>query len=287
MLISVVFGLFVSVAIVPPARGQGLPESYDSSQIAVSLVSDVSSIKPGQSFHIGVHFVIAPPWHIYWKNPGDAGLPTRLSWQLPEAFSAGPINWPIPQVFMQAGNLIGYGYAGQALFVSQVTASANLSQKEIEFKADVHWLGCADVCVLGAHVPSLRLKVGDGKSSPQAALFTQWEKRYPKAAAEASDLRWHSQWEYDLHRRQGAIKLTISWLRPIKQSVSFLPVPPKGLELMNTQTGTGTNQSWFSSEIRTGQGVDLPKVLEFLVILRGVSGEDEAFTVMFPLENKS
>ena len=38
----------------------------------------------------------APGWHGYWLNPGDAGLPMDVKWQLPTGFSAGPLRYPVP-----------------------------------------------------------------------------------------------------------------------------------------------------------------------------------------------
>ena len=38
----------------------------------------------------------APGWHGYWLNPGDAGLPMDVQWQLPEGFAVGPLRYPVP-----------------------------------------------------------------------------------------------------------------------------------------------------------------------------------------------
>jgi len=52
----------------------------------VDTVANVSAIAPGQPFMLGFKFTIAPGWHIYWKNPGDSGLPTEVKLNLPEGF---------------------------------------------------------------------------------------------------------------------------------------------------------------------------------------------------------
>ncbi len=48
---------------------------------------------------VGLQLAHQPKWHSYWKNPGDSGLPTRLSWTLPTGVMAGDIAWPKPQKF--------------------------------------------------------------------------------------------------------------------------------------------------------------------------------------------
>ena len=52
--------------------------------VQAELVSEVDSIQPGQPFWLGLHLKMEPGWHTYWKNPGDSGLPTRLTWKMPD-----------------------------------------------------------------------------------------------------------------------------------------------------------------------------------------------------------
>jgi thiol:disulfide interchange protein DsbD len=65
--------------------------------VAVELVSEVRSIQPGQPFWVGVRFQVDPEWHINWRNAGDAGLPPTITWELPTGFSAGEIQWRLPE----------------------------------------------------------------------------------------------------------------------------------------------------------------------------------------------
>src|SRR5947208_201936 len=54
--------------------------------VKASLLADQSAIRPGQTFRIGVRYQMAPGWHIYWRYPGDAGIPTKIDWKLPPGF---------------------------------------------------------------------------------------------------------------------------------------------------------------------------------------------------------
>src|SRR5574337_1136515 len=62
--------------------------------VEAQLVSDKLSAKPGQPVLVGLKLRMIPDWHTYWKNPGDSGLPTRIQWELPPGWKAGPIQWP-------------------------------------------------------------------------------------------------------------------------------------------------------------------------------------------------
>ena len=62
--------------------------------VKAHLVSEVSSIAPGESFWVALEFNIRDGWHTYWRNPGDSGQATSLKWQLPPGFTAGPGRGP-------------------------------------------------------------------------------------------------------------------------------------------------------------------------------------------------
>jgi DsbC/DsbD-like thiol-disulfide interchange protein len=39
-----------------------------------------------------------PGWHVSWRNPGETGLPTRLSWTLPAGVTIAGETWPVPVI---------------------------------------------------------------------------------------------------------------------------------------------------------------------------------------------
>ena len=85
--------LFASLLLVAAARAQD--------PVKLELLSDVSAIEPGASFKVAVRAEIDEGWHIYWNNPGESGLPTLVTWTLPEGFEAGPLNYPVPHRYVQ------------------------------------------------------------------------------------------------------------------------------------------------------------------------------------------
>lgn len=82
--------------------------------ITVSMVPEAMAVAPGQT--VALAFVMRPRsgWHGYWQNPGDAGTPDRVEWQLPAGVSVGPLRYPVPERLMIAGLMnyvYGRGYA--------------------------------------------------------------------------------------------------------------------------------------------------------------------------------
>ena len=43
----------------------------------IKLVSEVTSIAPGQPFYVGLALPHGEGYHTYWKFPGIVGVPTR------------------------------------------------------------------------------------------------------------------------------------------------------------------------------------------------------------------
>ncbi|RYD88154.1 MAG: thiol:disulfide interchange protein, partial [Sphingomonadales bacterium] len=89
----------------------GIPLAVQAApnNITASLVAE--SGRPAPSKPVFLAFVMkpAPGWHGYWKNPGDAGMETRVEWTLPPGFTAGPLLYPVPHRLMISG-IMNYVY---------------------------------------------------------------------------------------------------------------------------------------------------------------------------------
>ena len=70
--------LFCLLTIVAHAQG-----FEGKTLVKASLLADTTAIVPGKPFEVGVLLEMEPSWHTYWEYPGDAGLPTSISWRLP------------------------------------------------------------------------------------------------------------------------------------------------------------------------------------------------------------
>jgi thiol:disulfide interchange protein DsbD len=130
------------------------------------LVSEVSSIQPGTTFTVGVHFELDPGWHNYWQNAGDSGLPTTIEWTLPAGFQAGEIQWPIPHRIV-AFPLVDYGYSDEVTLLVDLTAPADLEAgTTVRLEAFVDWLICETICLPAFAELDLELPVQDAEPSP-------------------------------------------------------------------------------------------------------------------------
>ena len=150
------------------------------------LIAAARTIRPGTPFTVGVHIRMPEGAHIYWANPGDAGLPTRIAWTLPPGFTAGPIQWPVPAVFADPP-LASYGYAGEVVLPVVITPPADLQGlAAVRLAARVDWLLCKETCVPGGADVALGFRVADepGPRGPDAELLERFAARVPAASPE-------------------------------------------------------------------------------------------------------
>jgi DsbC/DsbD-like thiol-disulfide interchange protein/cytochrome c biogenesis protein CcdA len=162
-----------------PALPAGALESttVSSPRATVSLVSDTDAVADGTPFRIGLHFRLAPGWHTYWKNPGDAGAPPDMELALPPGATAGPIVWPTPQRVAE-GPLMTYAYTGELLLPLSVTPGKPAGVTVVQ--AHAQWLVCKDICVPEEGDFRLELPPGTSAPSAQAPLFAALDRRVPR-----------------------------------------------------------------------------------------------------------
>lgn len=151
--------------------------------LTIELVTENTSIAPGQSFHAGLKFNLEKSWHIYWINPGDSGEPPKVEWKLPAGFEAGAIEWPTP-VRLPISRLMDYGYEDQVLLMMPIGPPANLKTgTNVQLAATVRWLVCQQVCLPGHADVAVILPVSDNpKPSANYDLFTKTRASLPAPA---------------------------------------------------------------------------------------------------------
>ena len=141
--------------------------------VKADLLAEPAAIAPGQTFWVGVRLRMKEHWHTYWRNPGDSGEATSITWQLPEGFKAGPIQWPMPHR-IPVGPLANYGYDGETILLTQITAPATLaSGTQVPLTADVTWLVCEKECIPGDARLSLTLPAAASGSAPDLKADTR------------------------------------------------------------------------------------------------------------------
>ncbi|MGB9407549.1 MAG: thioredoxin family protein [Terracidiphilus sp.] len=133
----------------------------------------------------GLYFKLEPGWHIYWKNPGDAGEPPHIHWTLPVGVSVGPLQFPAPKR-LPLGPLMDYGYENQVLFPMDVDVTKQAKPGLATLRAKVDWLVCRESCIPGkADLEATNyLVVEDPKGTsyfpPDVGIWVEFQNSIPK-----------------------------------------------------------------------------------------------------------
>ncbi|MGB6430398.1 MAG: protein-disulfide reductase DsbD domain-containing protein [Candidatus Acidiferrales bacterium] len=164
--------------------------------VDVSLLSDQTAVRPGQTLWVGLQFQLPRGWHIYWMNPGDSGEPPKIRWNLPPGFHAGDFLWPYPQR-IEAPSIVDYGYANGVVLLAPIAVPAELpAHGSVTLGGAVRYLVCREICVPGKASVQLVLPVAAHASgsaaasnAPVHALFVQTRQRLPEPAPAAWQAR--------------------------------------------------------------------------------------------------
>jgi thiol:disulfide interchange protein DsbD len=165
--------------------GLAASSSADADHVHVELLSPWP-LSPSGSNEVGLFFKLEPGWHVYWKNPGDAGEPPHVQWKLPAGISVGPMRFPAPKR-LPLGPLMDFGYEDKVLFPMNVDVAKTMPLGPVELHAKVDWLVCREVCIPGKADFSLHVEVagpppmGLGTPTKDELLWTQEAKPVPQA----------------------------------------------------------------------------------------------------------
>ena len=151
------------------------------------LLSETESIRPGEPFTVGLHLRLEPGWHSYWRNPGDSGEATSITWRLPDGYRAAEIQWPVPET-IPFPPLVSYGYFDEVLLLIEITPPTGLAPGDtvfLEGRAD--WLVCIEDCFPAEAKLELALPVRDAppRLDPlNVRLFETARGRLPASGSE-------------------------------------------------------------------------------------------------------
>ncbi|HRI43964.1 MAG TPA: protein-disulfide reductase DsbD family protein [Fimbriimonadaceae bacterium] len=151
-------------------------------KVSVSLTPEARSVVPGQPFTVAIRIDLERPWHVYWRNPGDSGVPTIVEWRLPKGWKAGPLQFPVPKRFGSEGGT-AYGHDGEIVLLAQITPDAKATGTA-KVGANVLFLACLEACVPGEAPLEASVRLGPSPLVDQTAkpLFDRARKALPSTA---------------------------------------------------------------------------------------------------------
>ena len=274
------------------ARAQTALPSFGGSSLAAhhtqaKLILSADTARPGDTIWAGVDMKMDPAWHTYWKNPGAAGLATKIEWQLPPGVTAGEILWPLPEKLPPI-EVTTYGYDNEVVLLVPLKIVGDLKPTELDLKANVSWLECKDVCIPASQSVEAKLNIGsETKSSADAATIESWLKKMPQTNSVYQFQAW---WEKPANDNTRPLILNYGPMAAAKNitydSVDFFPDASDTFEI---QAATETISAQ-SAYIRLRKAVkkfsgDWPKEISGVIVIQSAK-QRYGYEVKLPIADK-
>lgn len=161
------------------------------------LFSPVTATGADTSVPAALRIRMEEGWKIYWRTPGDAGLPPSLDWSGSQNLSDAALSWPVPHRFT-IFDIDNIGYKHEAIFPLDLALETAGAPVSLKLKLDL--LVCADICVPETHELTFDLPAGETAPSAQADDYARAKAQLPIATHEGA--RFERIWlDYDSSNR--------------------------------------------------------------------------------------
>jgi len=270
-LISAIFLIASQAFLVVSAAQNSFKTIVSSPQVRAELMAHApQGADAGKAVWVGLQLTHAPDWHTYWKNSGDSGLPTTLTWTLPPGVTAGDIAWPLPKK-IPIGNLANYGFEGTVLLAVPLNITPafkpSLLNQDLEIKLKASWLVCRKECIPEEGEFSLRLPV-QGSTALNGAAFEATRLAQPQVLTGTSQVTIEGQ----------SLKLSVANLPTALQgqTLSLFPETPEVIQTAGAWTQGWTGTVWTAQVPLSADRSQSPALMPFLLVA-DVAGKKQGF----------
>lgn len=263
---------FLLAAALLPVAGHAQADRavVTTEHVRAELVAQApDGVVPGKPLWVGLQIQHQPHWHTYWKNPGDSGLPTQMTWTLPAGIQAGDIAWPAPRR-IRLGTLANYGYEGTVLLPVPLTVTPDFKPPlfgDAEIKLKANWLVCEKECIPeeGSFVLKLPVRSSTALDAPQFQAAWDAQPKPLDAPAQA--------------RIEGdRLQFSVAGLPAAARGKTLELFPETGEVLQNAAAVTQAwkGDVWTASVPLSPERTQSPKVLPVVLASGGQSWRAEA-----------
>jgi DsbC/DsbD-like thiol-disulfide interchange protein len=141
----------------------------ETKEAKLRLVSRYASAVPAGDAGLGLEFELAPGWHVYWKNAGDAGYPPLLELEA-GTLASSQLLFPAPERYDLPGGLVAFGYEREVIYPIDARLAPQVPNPA-PIAGDLDYLVCAESCIPYKVRLTLELPVGDGADSTEDPLL--------------------------------------------------------------------------------------------------------------------
>ncbi|MCF8467531.1 MAG: hypothetical protein K9G33_09040 [Sneathiella sp.] len=158
------------------ARAETVSKWIETDQSRIRLISEFDGVKGHDPLRVGLQVQLAPGWKIYWRSPGDAGIPPQFDWAGSKNLKESVVSWPLPELF-EAYGFSSWGYHDEVVFPIAIELSQ--SNVPLDLKLHLRFGICEQVCIPYEHDLSLSLNADSGKLTSEAPLIAKYAHLVP------------------------------------------------------------------------------------------------------------
>lgn len=176
--------LLAGAALAPSPAWSAASDWAVNEQSRVRLITPYRTAPRDGEIRLGLHFKLAPGWHVYWKNSGDAGFPPVVVFSEAAGLGEPELLWPAPERFELPGDLVAFGYEDEVVYPVRARLS-NAPGEVLKLAADVDYLVCEVDCIPYRYTLSLDQPLApaaepDPETQP---LIASWWDRLPASVS--------------------------------------------------------------------------------------------------------
>jgi len=244
----------------------------DGGRATVELIAERKAVQPGELFFAAFDMKLDEGWHVYWRNPGDAGLPPTVEeWSDGAETMIGEFVWPIPhELPVVPGQIMDYGYDDRLVLPFSVTVP-DTAAGLISLSGVLGYLICEDICIPEEVPFRLVLPVGDQPvvHEEHGATIASWlEKSAAPFAGQAN-----------ITERQGGWTLSVS-SPPLSSNDLDIRFFPYGDEIVHSaQQNVDFGSEGASVELTPFPGEPFPDSLAGVIVAEAPTGKRQGFVI--------
>ena len=112
--------------------------------VEVKFISSVTKVQK-ENFYIALDFNLKPGWKIYWRQPGDSGMPPNLDYKNSNNLKSLDLKWPFPKKEYEAANLLTNIYKENTIIPIEITVKD--PTKPLNLQTVLNFQVCKDICI--------------------------------------------------------------------------------------------------------------------------------------------
>ncbi len=242
---------------------EALPD-LSISPVKATIFAENTNFMANRPFWVAISLKMDDHWHVYWKNPGDTGMPVSVEWDLPPGFKADSFNWPYPQR-LDADAFVGFGYEHEVHFLTRIVPPEHLDVTgNYPIKASIKYLVCSDsACLPGENDVQMEIPLTSNKpeiNETAVATFAKIRANLPKTT-----------WDLQAQRMNDLIQVSVKNPSPMMGKImkaQFFPEKGQSVDYHVEAVLSGGNEAEpYSIALKENDSLNRTNLLKGVLVL--------------------